>query len=267
MTAPRNAVTTERGRAYIWPPTSERFISVTTQIGAGVPKPALVRWAPKKAAEFVADEWQHLHGLFSSGKRTDRQRAIDDIKGAPWRDRDTAADKGTAVHDYAERIALDPDYEAEVPEDLKGHVNSFRQFVADFDVQFEASEFTVYSRKHGYAGTGDFLARFGNAPELGLVLGDYKTNRSGIFPDVALQLAALRYADFIGLADNSENPIPNVDTCAAVHISGDGYKVIPVKVDEDVFRVFLRAGDIARWQNETSKKVLSDPYYIERKAS
>jgi hypothetical protein len=256
MSGPKNATTTDRGRYYTWPPTGERFTSVTTLIGAGVPKPALLKWAPKMAAEFAVREWEHLHSLITSGHPTDKLRAIDDIKGAPWRDRDAAANKGTAVHDWAEKIALDPAYEAHVPEEIKGHVEQFRRFVDDLDVQFEATEFSVYSRTHGYAGTGDFIARFGARPDLGLVLGDYKTNRSGIFGDIALQLSALRFADFIGLPNNEEIEIPKIDTCVGVHITADQYKVIPVQVDEYIFQYFLRAMDIAKWQTEVSNYVL-----------
>lgn len=256
MASPRGSKSTASGRVYTWAPTGEEFRSVTTLIGDGVPKPALVKWAPKKSAEFVADNWGRLRPLLESGNEPDRLEAIETIKNAPWRDRDAAANKGTLVHDWAEKISLGVATPDQVPLLIRGHVKAFRRFLEDFQPVYEATEMTVYSRKHRYAGTLDFIA---DIPGLGKCLGDYKTNRSGIFGDVALQLSAYRFADFIGLPNDTEEPMQEVDNCVAIHIAEDGYKVIPIKADPDVYKFFLHATKVAQWSNEISKSVLSDP--------
>lgn len=222
-------------------------------MGDGVPKPAIVRWAPKVAAEHAVSNWDRYSQLLSTGKPTDRLEVIDSIKGAPWRDRDAAANKGTLVHDLAERISLGIESPTVVPPEIKGHVESFRRFLDEWQPEWQAVESTVYSRKNSYAGTLDFIAKL---PGLGLCLGDYKTSRSGIFGDIALQLSAYRYADFIGLPDNSEAPVPKVDNCVGIHITEKGYKVIPVKADEEAFSYFLAATKVARWTSDVSKTVL-----------
>jgi hypothetical protein len=256
VAGPRGSTSTASGRVYTWAPTGEQFRSVTTLIGDGVPKPALVKWAPKMAAQFVVDNYERLEPLLKSNDPADQIEVLDTIKNAPWRDRDAAANKGTLVHDWAERISLGVATPDEVPLLIRGHVRAFRQFLDDFKPEYEATEMTVYSRKHKYAGTLDFIARL---PGLGLCLGDYKTNRSGIFGDVALQLSAYRFADFIGLPNDTEEPMLQVDNCVAIHIAEDGYKVIPVKADLDVHKFFLHATKVAQWSNDLSKTVLSDP--------
>jgi hypothetical protein len=51
---------------------------------------------------------------------------------------------------------------------------------------------------------------------------DLKTNRSGIFGETALQLAGYRHADTYLDEDGNEQPMLEVDGCAAVHITADG---------------------------------------------
>jgi hypothetical protein len=52
VTNPTHAVTTDDGRYYIWPKTPDiHYPSITTIIKQGVPKPFMVKWAAKRAAE------------------------------------------------------------------------------------------------------------------------------------------------------------------------------------------------------------------------
>lgn len=256
MASPRNATTDGKGRTYLWPPTGERFTSVTTILSAGVPKPALLNWAPKMVAEFVAKEYARLEPLLKSGNDFDQIEAISTMKNAPWRDRDAAANKGTQVHDFAEQITLYPERQHDIPPALKGHVDSFKRFLDEWQPDYEATEMTVYNRTDHYAGTLDAIAHL---PGLGLCLIDYKTNRSGIFGDIALQLAAYRHAEFIGLPDDTEVPMYPVDNCIGLHIGPDGYKVIPVDTGPDIFAYFLHALEMAKWAEDVSKNVLGAP--------
>jgi len=56
MSDPANSVTSDSGRYYTWPADGDRqFISITTVQKNGVPKPALLPWATKQAAEYTLE--------------------------------------------------------------------------------------------------------------------------------------------------------------------------------------------------------------------
>jgi hypothetical protein len=191
------------------------------------------------------------------------------VKEEPMRVRNTAADKGTEVHDLVERI--DNGEAVDVPPELTGHVESWRQCKHHYGFRTELTEFSVFSPTHDYAGTGDWLGYSDLFPEWGLILADYKTSESGIWPDIALQLAALKYADFIGVADEGENgkvykerPIPKIKTCLGIQVTGEGYKVVPVNVSQGTFKVFLSAINVARWKTQFEQFALEDAEFILR---
>jgi hypothetical protein len=190
--------------------------------------------------------------------------AMSFIKDTGNRTRDAAADKGTKVHALAEAITNGE--VVTVPPALEHHIESWQQFRDFYDLEFVLTEFTVWSPTHEYAGTSDFLARSRRFPELGLICGDYKTSVSGIWPDIALQLAAIRYADFIGKFDLSEDyeTLKDIETYWGVQITADGYRVVPVNVNEAVFRVFLSAINIARWKRDYEQFALGKSEFVPR---
>jgi hypothetical protein len=185
--------------------------------------------------------------------------AIDWLKGSPYRERDRKADIGTAVHAAIEAHILGAPAPAP-SEDTAGHLAQFARFIETFNPTFELAEATVYNRTAKYAGTLDLIATI---PGRGRALIDTKTSASGVYPEAALQLSAYRYAEFIGLPDGTEAPMPAVDGCAVLWIPGgddpDGYALIPVVADEVVFRAFRHIVEVARWQEETAKGVVGQP--------
>ncbi len=172
------------------------------------------------------------------------------VKTASDRKRDTAATRGTLFHKIAEDIVNGE--QVTIPENVAGHYESWKQWVREWEMEFVENEFSVYSETHGYAGTGDFMGFSHKYPELGLILGDYKTSESGIWPDIALQLAGIAYADFIGRhhLDYREDAIPQFKTFVGVQITENGYRVIKVRVSIHTFNTFLSAMNIARWKTE-----------------
>lgn len=229
MTNPRNATTTSRGRTYKW--SDETFDSVTTIISGGVPKPALKAWGEKMVATTAVDKkavWDSMT----------KEEAVDWLKRAPFRETDKAATKGSDIHEWAEAHVLGQPV-ADPRDEIADTCAQFRQFITDWSPTFEASEVTVYNREHGYAGTLDTLVRLDGQ----LYLMDYKTGK-GVYGEVALQLAAYRHAEFMGLPDGTEEPMPKVDGCAVLHLRPKGYEVIPVRAGDAEFRSFLYAREV-----------------------
>lgn len=236
-----------RNHSYIDTDTGEKIPGVTSILSDGLAKPALINWAANTTAEYAVDRWDDLAPLGPSAK-------LKELKAARYADRDAAANRGTEVHQLAERLSRGE--EVTVPEALRGHVEACVGFLDEWDVQPVLIEAVVVSYTHRYAGTLDLVADLADGRRLLL---DYKTARSGVFPDNALQLAAYRYADAYR-ADNTtpEQPLPEVDGCAVVHIRADGYSLVPVEAGPAVFRTFLYAKQMWAWANDTSKTVVGD---------
>lgn len=229
MTAPALAVNVRgKGRHYEHPRTGELVPSITNVIGV-LDKPALPRWAAKMVAE---QAWTLRHALDDLGEA----EAIDVLKGSPWRNSRRAADRGTSIHEYLEALAN----KRPLPE-LEGDALRYRDaadnFLTTYDPKFRFTEFTVFS-KHGYAGTSDFMADIGGR----VVIGDFKTSKA-LYPEIALQLAAIRYADEI-VVDGELLPLQDVDGCVGVLLTPDGCDVREIATD-GAHEAFL--GCLAAW--------------------
>lgn len=235
--APIRRVDTARGH-YYKDATGARVPGVTSWIGDGVPKPALINWSANSTAEYAVDHWDEL-GALSPAKRLDR------LKKARYEEVDRAKNRGTEVHKAAERLLAGE--AVQVPEEIAGHVEAYARFIEEFKVEPVHVEFSCVSYKWGYAGTADLCAWL-QIPDLGRVLSldDLKTSRSGIYGETALQLAGYRYAD-VWVVDGKEIEPPKVDYCFGIHVRGDGYDLIPVEVTEQEFKEFLYAGRIGQF--------------------
>lgn len=243
----------DSGRNHWYKLDGKKCDGVTTIISDGVPKPALPNWAAREVATFAVDHLDTIGNL-------EREAAIDLMKGAPWRDRDAAARRGTEVHKKAEELIAGG--EVEVPVELTGHVDAYLQFLEDWQPTDELVELTVWHEKHKYAGTLDMIATLRDGKRWLL---DIKTTRSGIFGEVALQLAAYRNATHC-LIDGEDAPMPQVDCAGAIWVRSDGYDLYPVETGQDVFRSFLYAQQVAKFQKFTSKEVVGDSLTPERAA-
>lgn len=221
---------------------------VTHIIREGVPKPAFTNWAAECAAGHAIDHWDELSGLPLS-ERFKR------LKNAPNGERDAGRARGTKVHKLAVKLA--DGEKVTVPPAISGHVEAYVRFLDRYDVDPVLSEFTVVSYEHGYAGTADGVIDVTVTdgireawPDLAdrerIRLGDdIKASKSGIFGEVALQLAAYFFADFYVDDDGAEQPIPEVDAYAALWVTADGCRIVPVTVGPDQHRDFLYAAQVA----------------------
>lgn len=239
------------GRGHGYTIDGQKVPGVTTVIGNGLPKPALMGWAAKTIAEYVADRLDQADGhvvadqlvadlgelAHTKGKpwpeKLSRTKVAELLKGIHYEDRDQAAKRGTEVHAIAERLARGE--EVEVPEPLTGHVDAYLQFLEDWQPTDALLEVTIGSAKHRYSGTLDMIATL---PGLGRCLLDIKTSRSGPFGEVALQLAGYRYAEF-AVIDGETVPMPEVDWCGVIWVRADGYDLYPFEAGPAQFRTFL----------------------------
>lgn len=235
-----------RGRGHSYVLDGQPIMGVTTIIKGGLPMPALPQWAARTCAEYVAGRREILTEL------GDRE-LVDLVKGAPFRERDAAANRGTEVHKLAERLIRDE--EVDVPVELDGHINSYVAFLDAFRMTGALVERPVFSRKYRYGGTLDLLA---DTSELGRVLIDIKTSGSGVYGEVALQLAAYGHAEFYVDAGLNEVALPEIDSYAVVWVRADGYDVYPIDVTDRDFQTFLYVQQVAWWAQHRAGQVIGD---------
>lgn len=255
MTSPKGATSDRTGRFYTW--RDERFWSVTTIIGGGIPKPALINWAKKFTAEYACDNYTKLGALLEpdADGNIDRDGAVDWLKGAAYRDRDRKADLGTELHTATEAYILGkPMPPWSLP--VRPVMEQFKKFLADYQPHYLLTEASVFNRSERYAGTLDAVAVIDGRR----YLLDVKTGK-GVYPEVALQMAAYRYAEYVGLPDGSEEPLPQIDACAVLHLptDGRGYELTTVRADREIFQAFLYVRECFRWTAETQKTVVLGP--------
>lgn len=232
----------------------ERVPGVTTILSDGLPKPALTNWAATATAAYAVDQWDTLAGLPLSER-------LKKIEGGRWAARDAAAAKGTAVHAMAERLTLGE--KVTVPDGITGYVDACVKLLDEFAVRPRYVEAVVYSETRRHVGTCDLIADFllPDMPEYdhiprrddgySVALVDWKTSKSGIFGDVALQLAAYRHSEYLIAADGQVLPMPEVDFAAGIHLRPDGgYSLVPLTTDESVYRGFLYVKQVAQLVGE-----------------
>ena len=217
----------------------ETFDSVTTILNAVLAKPALPNWAARTCGEYVAD---HMNLLYRAWK-DDPGSVVSLVKNAPWKVRNDAADRGTLVHALAETAANG--VRPAVPDHLLGYFEAWQSWVDECGVTFEETEATVFSRAGRYAGTFDALVNC----RLGLVMVDYKSG-SGVYPEASLQLTAYRYAEFIGLPDGTEVPMPEIDGTYVLHLTDGDYDFVPVLSDQ----AQLDAWNAVRYLHDWTKR-------------
>lgn len=196
-------------------------------------KPAIPKWAAKQVAAYVAENPDAVETLRSLGENG-MVKALADV---PWKRRDDAGARGTAIHDIAEQLLLDQ--EVDVPDELVPAAESLLRFFDHWQIEPLLLEQAVASREHWYAGTLDLIAHY-KRPDTGasgVAIWDYKSGKA-IYPECAMQLAAYAGAEFYGL-DGDEHPLPAVDAAFGVHVRSDGYDVIPLKHGPEVFTEFI----------------------------
>lgn len=258
-------------RASGWyrdPSTGDKLRSVTTILSQGAPKEALVFWAGNITAQTAIDNLPYL--VRASLRSEERAEAYDWLRRAHTRKKDARADVGSAVHRVIEAHVLGEPLPDLDDDEAAPYLAHFRRFVADWDVEFEASEMTVANHGEGYAGKLDYLLRSPliasaiGAPADAVILGDTKTggelDKKGVYPEAGLQMAAYAHADTAWLRDGTKVPMPATHhTGVVLHLRPEGYRLIPLACGPDVLAAFLHIRDVAEFQRTTAKTVVGQP--------
>lgn len=236
-----------KGRWYVHPQTGEMWPSVTNVLDTAVSKPALVPWAAKAVAEKAMRELPLITASMlvkpCSPKRVDEECGkcktcrLKQLKREPGFVKDTAADLGSRIHDWADGhvIGRPMVHDPEVEPFGKQLLRFFDVYGVDLEKDIEATEATIVNRKVGYAGTGDLWVRLrleGWARKR-LCLVDYKSSstrpRVSAYPENGMQLAALANAETLLLDDGTEVPAPKgIKDVFVLTLRKDGFALIPM---------------------------------------
>jgi hypothetical protein len=232
----------QRGKNHSYVDANGHLIpGVTTILGNGVPKPALINWAASATAEYAVDHWDELGDAPVAAR-------LKTLNGARYETTDKAKKRGTEVHAYGERLVKGESVKG-IPDELRGHTEAYVRFLDQFHVDPVLIEATVVSYKYGYAGTLDLIADLATGDD-GAVerwLLDLKTNEKGIYGETALQLAAYRYAEKYLGDDGKEHDMIPVQRTGAIHITSDAAQLIPTTSGEGQLRAFWYAGQVAQF--------------------
>jgi hypothetical protein len=226
----------------------KRTTSVTTILSGGIPKPFLVPWAARRAAEYAV---------------ANPGASVDEIKDAPNRERDAAGVRGTAVHDLAEKIIHGTP--VDVPEELYPYVDGYVRFLDSFRVEPVLVEKTVAHRGMGYAGRFDAIVRLPGLNGSDPVMVDLKTS-NGVYRETKAQCAAYSLADFYVEQDNpgTELALPEIQASYVAHITPEGTFLHPLARDRaellEHFEVFKHAHAIYRFGLAAHKVLDPIPY-------
>lgn len=188
-----------------------------------------IYWPAKHAANYAVDHWDALADL----KISERRERIEKSAREYVDERGTI---GTRVHSFIHALIVHGEID-EPPDELRGYVEAWEAFDADWQPQALLVEQPVYNRTAGYAGTPDLVADLADGRRWLL---DWKTGLKGLWKEIALQLAAARFGEFTVDDAGAEQPFPRVDACAGIEIRGDGtYDMRPVEADAEAFDTFL----------------------------
>lgn len=279
-----------------------RLWSVTTIIGV-LDKPGLMFWSAEEAARAACTIAKTLPDRIKEDGLDTVVKWLRDARFRRPKDRLSATALGSVAHSVCEEYALTgqrPDRAwieqaigAEGLKDTAGigreadtiglMVDQFDRWLQRFTPAYQATEVCVYSPTYGYAGTADgFLTIDGFRAII-----DYKSTRDprdgkgnpkSPYPEVALQLAAYRYAEMAAvwrprraeiqrrryyLISPEERaqavPVPEVDGGLVIHLTTEACEAYPVACGPEVHTSFLYVQEAARWHLQDSKKAIGAP--------
>lgn len=261
-------ITRDDHRLYIHPQTGD-FIPGVTSIINNLPKAFLKAWGQKLVAQDAIAKSEQVAKLAA----VDPEAAVDWLKKAPDRFTAHAAKIGKIAHGYFEELALGNEL-GKIDPELQPYVDHFKDYLDTMQPEFLLLEEGVWDEKNDYAGTFDAVARY-NRPDLairrstpagiveqelvGVAWQDNKTTRSGVHPEVGLQLSAYRHAEYILRPDGTVVPNRPGDMALVLHVRPEGWELIPVEAGQRELDVFLHLRAITDYTRDHSKQIIHAP--------
>lgn len=230
------------GRGHAYYIDDVKVDGVTTILNA-LPK-NLTQWAADTAANHAVENWDTLTDLPLT-------KRLDAIRFAHRDKRDTAALRGNEIH--ALGMKLYAGLPIAVPDEHRGPVEAYAQFLDRWDIEPEAAEVPLVNLSYRYGGTLDLMGRIGKRDNIRALI-DLKTGNN-VYESTALQLCAYNNADLWQPAGTDAKPadrlasetrfVPAEETWVA-HILPDTVRFRPVKT-EGQFRSFLYVQQVSQW--------------------
>lgn len=218
------------------------------------------RFLPPYFAKLVAEyAIENLESLAAQVKRFGPQVAVGMLKAIPNAPNPAAA-VGDEVHDAIDAFCKGAeDYPVFSTSTAAAMYAQWLHFVSVAKPEIIRSEFTCWSYKHGFAGTGDLLWRLWG----GLWLVDTKTG-SQVHPEVGMQTVALSKCDVILDAQGNEHPMPKADVLGVMHVRPRSVKLHKLERSEESFKAFLGLKDAFDWRRNDADFVIQAPYRTEK---
>lgn len=247
VAGPRNASTDERSgiRTYEWQ--GQKLPSVTSlRRLLGVPFP-LATWMVEQAIGATMSHVANLDGMLS---REGPNAVASFLRKEANIKRDTAANRGTAVHEAAAMGRAPVDVEPEVA----GPLAMFYDFIQVTGAKIIMQERQVWNLSLGYAGSLDIMIEVVWNGVKRLLVVDLKTGKA-IYVDHALQLMGYGLGEFVGQDDVIDHAATNMlhkaNGLAILHLTDDSWELVEVKATPRLFEVFKNMVSFAHWQIET----------------
>lgn len=266
VTNPINSFQTNFGRFYSHPSSGVTDLNVFDGEGPYHPKPSITniigmidkKFLPPYYARLVAEyAVEHLDSIAYQVDKFGTKVAAGSLKNVVNAPNKNAA-IGDEIHDAIDQFCNGQDPLTAEGENRLSSLTALRMyeqwlyFAANYPMKIVRSEFTVWSYKHGYAGTGDLMIE--TADGLGIV--DTKSGNN-VYPEVALQTSSLSRADVILDANGTESPMPKIDWQGVMHIRPRSIKLYRLDRTDEAFDTFLAAKRIFDWKRFDAPRVMA----------
>lgn len=241
-------VSTWKNGSHHYALNGERIPGVTTCTGV-LAKPALMGWYAEQAGIWAANNPDQLAAL-------GYEDFVKLAKAAPERARDNASKVGRDLHSHAEKLATTGEA-PDVPDADLAMVRQAVDFLDALGVETIASERACYHGTFLYGGRFDLIGTIRG--EVWLL--DFKTGASGVWPEMALQQSAYRFATHmqaLNPADDDE-PMPPVAHVGIVWVRPDGWQLIPVRADRESWQAFLATIPLWRFLRQRREDTVGAP--------
>lgn len=244
-----------------------RVPGVTTIIRNATNKPALPPSAAKETALWAAANVEALPTMGADRWVRNATSAYRDVWNA-------SALRGTLLHDAARQLVngdpltpVDADGN-QWPDDVIRSAEQLARFMDEWDAQPVLAERPVFHETDLWAGTLDLVADLRDGHRWLL---DYKTGRTGVYPESAMQQAAYRHATHVQDVDDAgelvDRPMVPVDRAGVVWVRPDFYELRPVRADGVMYERFRHMIPVSDWTTWKPDQTVAPPAAVPAVAS